>query len=66
MMCMFQLDEDLEPLLADAPSGDYLLEQRGCVRLLWRITEGEPPDGALEPAPCWSLAPPARQPAEAA
>jgi hypothetical protein len=42
-------------LLADAPLGDYLIEYRGQLRIVWRISEGEPPDGALEPADAWRL-----------
>jgi hypothetical protein len=42
-------------LLVDAPLGEYLIEQVGNQRRLWRISEGEPPDGALEPADAWRL-----------
>jgi hypothetical protein len=49
-------DELLE-LLEDAPLGHYLVERRGPRRILWRLTEGEPPDGALEPADDWALVP---------
>jgi hypothetical protein len=42
-------------LLADAPIGEYLIEQVGDQRRLWRLSEGEPPDGALEPAEAWRL-----------
>jgi hypothetical protein len=59
---MFAATVDPDGLLADAPLGDYLLEQRDHIRLLWRLTEGEPPDGALEPAEAWALPPAARQP----
>ena len=49
------LPEDTAVLLADMSPGEYLLEQRGRWRILWRLTEGEPPDGALEPAADWVL-----------
>jgi hypothetical protein len=32
------------------PLGAFLVEHRGTLRVLWRISEGEPHDGALEPA----------------
>jgi hypothetical protein len=49
-------DLGLAPVfLADAPIGEYLIEQVGNQRRLWRISEGEPPDGALEPAEAWRL-----------
>jgi hypothetical protein len=51
---------DLDDLLADAPLGDYLFEHRGRVRFLWRITDGEPPDGALEPVEAWAMQPVAK------
>jgi hypothetical protein len=38
------------------PLGEYLLTQEPGQQLLWRISEGEPPDGALEPAEGWTLA----------
>jgi hypothetical protein len=44
---------DLDPvhLLHDAdPQGTYLLELIGAWRVLWRVTEGEPPAEAFEPA----------------
>jgi hypothetical protein len=49
------LPEDTAALLADVSPGEYLLEHRGRWLLLWRLTEGEPPDGALEPALDWVL-----------
>jgi hypothetical protein len=48
---------DLDVLLMDAPLGNYLVEKRGSVRLLWRLSEGEPADVALEPAEAWALPP---------
>jgi hypothetical protein len=50
------LPDDLAAeLLDDVPIGQYLVEHRGLWRILWRISEGEPPDGALEPADDWAL-----------
>ena len=40
-------------LLEDAPSGQYLLEFTDGWLLLWRLSEGEPADEALEPATGW-------------
>jgi hypothetical protein len=40
-----------------APLGQYLVERRGVWLLLWRLSDGEPPDGALEPAANWALVP---------
>ena len=54
------LDEttaELLLLLTDVPSGEYLTELRGGVRVLWRISEGAPADEALEPAPAWMMLP---------
>jgi hypothetical protein len=48
-------DEATE-LLENEPMGQYLLEQTGFRRVLWQLSEGEPPDGALEPAEHWTLA----------
>lgn len=42
-------------LLLDAPAGSYLLEQTTLHRVLWRISEGEPADEALEPATLYPL-----------
>jgi hypothetical protein len=44
-------------LLKDAPIGQYLVERRGIWFLLWRLTDGEPPDGSDEPAEGWALLP---------
>jgi hypothetical protein len=53
---MQEVPDDLgAELLEDAPLGDYLLEQSGIWRILWRLSEGEPPDGAFEPAESWAL-----------
>jgi hypothetical protein len=41
---------DLANLLHDTPFGQYLLEVREGLRLLWRISDGEPDDAAIEPA----------------
>jgi hypothetical protein len=46
----------LEALPEDAPLGTYLLELRGRWRILWRVSDGAPPDGAEEPAEAWTLA----------
>jgi hypothetical protein len=43
-------------LLVELPLGEYLLTRDSGRQLLWRISEGEPPDGALEPAESWTLA----------
>ena len=56
------LDADPADLLADAPFGDYLLEQADGWLILWRLSEGEPSDGAFEPAEQWTMTP---QPAPA-
>jgi hypothetical protein len=50
------LPEDTAALLADVSLGEYLLEQRGRWRILWRLTAGAPLDEALEPALDWVLA----------
>jgi hypothetical protein len=50
-------DDPAAELLEDAPLGQYLVERRGVWLLLWRQSEGEPPDGALEPAADWALVP---------
>ena len=50
-------DDPAGELLEDAPLGQYLVERRGVWLLLWRLSEGEPPDGALEPATDWALVP---------
>jgi hypothetical protein len=49
--------DDVFELLEDAPLGQYLAERRGIWLILWRLSEGEPPDGAIEPADDWALAP---------
>ena len=53
------LSEVLDLLAADdaVPPGAFLVEVRDGVRVLWRISEGGPPDGAVDPAPGWSLLP---------
>jgi hypothetical protein len=38
-----------------APVGEYLVEQHGELCILWRISEGEPDDGAISPAGAWWL-----------
>ena len=50
-------DDPAAELLEDAPLGQYLVERRGIWLLLWRLSDGEPPDGALEPAADWALVP---------
>ena len=58
VMGMQELSDDpAGDLLEDAPTGQYLVERRGIWLLLWRLSEGEPPDGALEPAADWALVP---------
>jgi hypothetical protein len=37
-------------LTEDDPTGTYLLEENDGLRILWRVSEGEPEDGALVPA----------------
>jgi hypothetical protein len=37
-------------LLQDAPVGCYLLERVGAMIMVWRISEGEPAEDALDPA----------------
>jgi hypothetical protein len=51
------LSDDPTELLDGVPLGQYLTERIGARLLLWRLTEGEPPDGALEPAVGWTLVP---------
>lgn len=46
---------ELLSLLIDAPEGEYLAELREGVHVLWRISEGEPQDGAMDPALAWAL-----------
>ena len=50
-------DDPAGDLLENAPLGQYLVERRSIWLLLWRLSEGEPPDGALEPAADWALVP---------
>ena len=50
-------DDPAGDLLENAPLGQYLVERRGVWLLLWRLSESEPPDGALEPAADWALVP---------
>jgi hypothetical protein len=45
--------DDDPALLGDVPVGQYLLELVGERLILWRLSEGEPADGALDPAACW-------------
>lgn len=52
---MLRDEAELLLLLLDAPEGEYLLEARGELRLLLRISEGEPGDAALEPAEAWAF-----------
>jgi hypothetical protein len=51
------LPDDFLELLEDVPIGQYLVERCGIQFVLWRLTDGEPPDGALEPADDWRLVP---------
>jgi hypothetical protein len=51
------LPDDVSELLDDAPLGQHLVERRGIWLLLWRLSDGEPPDGALEPTTDWELVP---------
>ena len=51
-----QSSAEMIELPEDAPTGEYVIERRGIWRILWRLSEGEPPDGALEPATGWTLA----------
>jgi hypothetical protein len=48
-------EADPADLLVDVPLGDYLLEQADGWLILWRLSEGEPSDDALEPAADWAL-----------
>jgi hypothetical protein len=55
---MARLDIDalfFDLLLPSDPSGDYLISEADDIRLLLRISEGEPEDGAMDPAPFWWL-----------
>ena len=45
----------LDLLTDDLPCGQFLVEDQGEVRMLWRISEGEPVDSALDPARGWWL-----------
>jgi hypothetical protein len=47
--------DDLVELLEGVPIGEYLVQQDDTRRILWRLTDGEPPDGALEPAEDWAI-----------
>ena len=49
------LPDDLVELLEGVPIGEYLVQQDDTRRILWRLTDGEPPDGALEPAEDWAM-----------
>jgi hypothetical protein len=49
------LSDDLLALLENVPLGQYLVERRDQQLLLWRLSDGEPPDGALEPADAWRM-----------
>ena len=44
---------DQTSLLRALPIGEYLLEQRGEILMLWRIDEGELPEDAIRPAQTW-------------
>ena len=49
---MDAIDELLRSWLSDdLPPGDYVVDDQGDRRVLWKISEGEPLDGALDPAP---------------
>jgi hypothetical protein len=53
------ISEELLRLLATdaiAP-GEFLVEAIGERLLLWRVSEGERPDAAFDPAPDWSELP---------
>jgi hypothetical protein len=52
---MLRNETELLLLLLEAPEGEYLIEERGELRLLLRISEGEPSDTALEPAEAWAF-----------
>ena len=62
-MCRSIMDTPLTDLLdlltpPDAIAPDaYLVKQRDGVTMLWRLSEGGPDDGALDPAPGWLLLP---------
>jgi hypothetical protein len=43
------------------PSGTYLVEEVDGLRILWRMTEGEPEDAALAPATLWPMLLPDRK-----
>jgi hypothetical protein len=47
------LGDDHGVMSRGAAPGQYLLEQKGGQRIVWRISEGEPPDDAFEPAGGW-------------
>jgi hypothetical protein len=49
--------DELAELLTGEPLGVYLLERIGDQIVLWWLSEGEPPDGTLEAAEAWTLAP---------
>ncbi len=40
-------------LLWGLPIGEYLLEQSGEILTLWQLSEGAPPEEAIEPAQTW-------------
>ena len=42
-------------LAEDDPTGTYLLEESDGLRILWRLSEGEPEDEALAPVALWPL-----------
>jgi hypothetical protein len=54
---MFRSLPDPAVLLADAPLGEYLLDQSGEHRTLWRISEGGPGEDALDPVALHPLVP---------
>jgi hypothetical protein len=47
--------DELLCLLLGEPPGEYLVEERGERRLLWRISEGEPGEDALAPSEAWAF-----------
>ena len=46
--------ERIAHLEAEIKPGEYLVEDTGGYCVLWRISGGEPRDGALDPAPAWA------------
>jgi hypothetical protein len=57
MMLNLSTNRDSTELLRDAPLGEYLLELREGPRLLWRLSDGEPGEDALDPSVLMMLEP---------